>query len=549
MLHHHHRPTVRPTWRRRGLAALALSGAALGAVLAAPPTAGAVPAGTVAETIPLGASLGRFGFAPTAFAQGRVWIGTARGVVRVDARTGRRQGRPIRTSRGNPFRLIPDGRRLWVLDDHAVTRIDARRAVVTGRIPIPPGTSPQALAIRGRVAWILTVAVPGPQPRPALRAYRVDTLRPCPACASLRTSALPVNPGSIDLRGRDAFVSGFSQEADSRTGLFRIRGTRITGFLASALFPEVTADGAWTVVGTGVTHVDLRRMAYDGRTAHLPGRSIDDPVAGLGRIWVTASVFVDRGDRPPLRRDAVLAAIDPATGGLAGDPVPLPATPSAFAMTTGGGSVWITTSKGLVRVRPSAAPPPPVVPAAPGEPAPILDGPLPAGRVAAEPPFGIGLTLSLADGGWMALPTGAPGAPATEALDIVRADTSTQVVNIILPVAAYGKAGRVPAASVEDAVAAIRANPRVRVSGVRAATVAGRPATRLVVRVVPRGVPIPFLGLSAPGDVFQLVRSARPDEVLLTTTAAGRLVAVVTGNGPGDRPARARAVVDSLAFG
>ena len=536
--------------RAAGLVAIFLAG--LPALAAAQGPAVAAPAaGRIVATIPLPRVVSQ-----AVVAGGNVWVLTSFGsggktgppsthLVRVSAGSNRVVGTPIDFPGDNdPYTLKIAGNRLWAFGAEAVYRIDPRSGGITGTISLPGPGGVSGLDVAGDTLLLLRG---GSTPR--LLRYDARTLRACTSgCSQPPVGRLPADGAFMQVQGPAVFVSTFGFSGPST--LIRL-ATRAAPARSVVLTGDALVAGpvAWVAAGEGIARLDLATFAYDPVVVRTPGRTITHLTRGLGAIWAAGSAFIERRNAPPILRRAALFRVDPATGALAGAPVALPESP--FAIATGLGAVWVTTSDALLRVRPTRPRPAPAPLPAPSSPAPLLTGPLAAGTYLSQSPFELPLALTLADGGWISTPSfGSSGSLAREVLQLQRADSVNGQLYITLPTGIYGASGKVVAASPAEAIAAWQTNPKLTITTVGTTTVGGRPATVIDLEVKGKKTFEKIIAVTgdfiSQGDDGSGARAAL--RIVLTQSSTGRLVVALISLGAKDALGPAQAVVEGLAF-
>ena len=531
------------------IAVAALAAAGLGCLPALASAVGSARAGTPAGTITRTIALP--GAGQVEIVGGQVWVLTSTRLIRLNPRTGRVVGRPLRFPGEHGVQLAAAGGRLWAFGSSTLYRIDPHRGAFTGTIVVGRNrrVNINGVDVVGDTVWVLR----GDARSARLLRYDARTLRRVG-----RALPAPRDSFLVEATPSQAFLTAvpFNSEPPVRT-LTRLNlrtGARRTVVLTGGSAPAFASGGAWTASGgEGIARVDLGTLAYDPHVVRTTGRRPTNLAVGLGSLWATASRFVERRGSglfppPPLLRDHALYRVDPATGLLAGDPVPLPASP--VGITTGLGSVWVTTGTGrLLRIQPTRPRPPLTPEPAPSTPLALLRGPLAAGTYLSQSPFGLPVTLTLADGGWLSTPASSSGSLDAEMLQLQRADSAAQAIVVFLPTGVFGTQGKVLTSSPADALAAWQANPELRVTNVGSTTIAGQPAT--VADLAPQSGVRRVRVIALTGGDFSTGDDGTggpPIAVVLTQSPSGRLVIAMIFLGPSDARPPAQAVVQSLAF-
>jgi hypothetical protein len=182
-----------------------------------------------------------------------------------------------------------------------------------------------------------------------LRVLRASKRRRLLTAATAGIVALAIVVGGIVTVGALDFPSG-RRIAGPRPPAGRLARGEIVRIPVADLPQPIAADnsGAWVVTGTGETTNVLWHI--DARTNHAiklaRTRGAMWPAVGEGFAWVTCS-----GSANPCAGNSVLK-LDARTGTILAT-IPLPG-PTNW-ITTGLGSVWVSTQAGLVKIDPDTA--------------------------------------------------------------------------------------------------------------------------------------------------------------------------------------------------
>jgi outer membrane protein assembly factor BamB len=267
---------------------------------------------------------------------GGVWVTTLRSLVRLDPRTNR-IGRRLRL---NPIlgALTISGSQLWLARNPIDTGKSARapsrlRSVnaVTGRLSGPPI---RFQLIANLEAAASAIWVTNGDHAQFGRLFKIDPRRR----KAVATLKIPGAPSDV------VEERGLLWVACSDTGyLYRVqpRTATLAGkpIRAGKALLTVAAGRGRVWVGDSyagaVNSVDANTGKVVTRTKL---RYVSDVAAGEGAVWATV-------DKP-----SELVRLDPSDGHEVGRPLPIQGTASGLAI--GFGSIWVITSKAVIRVQP-----------------------------------------------------------------------------------------------------------------------------------------------------------------------------------------------------
>ena len=240
------------------IAVAAFAAAGLGCLPALASAAGSAdagtPAGTVTRTIPLP------GAVQAAVAGGQVWVLRAtptprrvpgptmsiQRLVRLNPRTGRVVGRPLRFPGEHAVQLAAAGGRLWAFGSSTLYRIDPRRGAFTGTIVVGRNrhVNINGVDVVGDTVWVLR----GDARSARLLRYDARTLRRVG-----RALPAPRDSFLVEATPSQAFLTAvpLNSEPPVRT-LTRLNvrtGARRTVVLTGGSAPALASGGAWTASG------------------------------------------------------------------------------------------------------------------------------------------------------------------------------------------------------------------------------------------------------------------------------------------------------------
>jgi YVTN family beta-propeller protein len=288
--------------------------------------------GRIAVPQPGGPFVGRL-----AFGAGALWIRKSGDdkVLRIDPTTGRIVARiPVGFAYDTGIAVRGDD--VWVTngEDGTVSRIDAATNSVAATIRV--GSYPLGIAATDDAVWVAN--------HHSGTVSRIDPRR------NRVVNTVPISPAS-HLRGPLHLVSADSQlwVADATDGAVvrvdPVRNRRTAAVLGSGPACGGMAaggDSVWIASGCDqnkVTRIDARTAGVAAVIELPEGAIASDIAAGFGSIWATTT-------------NGLLLRIDPKTNHI----VAKRKLVDTVALTTGGGSVWVIdrTNRSVVRLQPAA---------------------------------------------------------------------------------------------------------------------------------------------------------------------------------------------------
>ncbi len=252
----------------------------------------------------------RVGAGPVALtaAPSGVWVALASGfVVRIDPGTGRRAGQPVAVS--DPAGIAADGDRIWVTSraEDQLVRIDARSARISGR-PIAVGSAPTDVAVGEGAVW---TANSGDG-----TVTRVDPATGQPGIPIRVAKHHELNPGD--------------------------GGGPVSQPGGEVLALAVGEGGVWVAktdsrltASVDVVRIDPQTSKVTGDPIRVTGAIPMHLAAGGGGVWITDVGSIRPG--APAREPSLLR-IDPGTLQLSGRPIRVGGQPAGVAV---GRGLWV----------------------------------------------------------------------------------------------------------------------------------------------------------------------------------------------------------------
>jgi hypothetical protein len=498
-----------------------------------PPPSRDAPAGRLVARIDVGAPPVSVGFG-----EGALWAATEdRTVVRIDPRTNRVSGVPVRFSAGrgpSNITVRAGGGAVFAIDGHAgmIVRIDPDTMTVTRRSRLGPVI--QAAAVDGDSLWITRTSPESVTPRRD-ELVRLDARTLRPAAAPVAVGA---DPFDVELDARAAYVTGAGDGTITRVD--RDSGeTRTVVIAAQPINSALAAGRIWAP-----SPLDGATFPVDAELTE-PGEPVraSFPVSAVvlaGHVWIVATTSPDP-DAP-----AHVLRLDPETGRLLGRPVPL--GENVGWPTTGGGSLWIPAagSEAVLRVRPATEP-------ASREPRPApagaaLSGPLGEGRWRSAVK-GVRFSFSLPSDGWLALaPT-----PPFDVFELRRFDEGEGRLGVSIPDQVVTPGGGVARATTPASILdGLERLPHLEAGPVRAVSIGGLRGSSVELRVRPHRDYAPFCSapcvpLYAAGPVTTTIEAGEVTR-LIVMQVGGKTVVIESNVEDEAKFALTEPIVRSLHF-
>jgi len=299
-----------------------------------------------------GAGNGNSDLVGSAAGAGDLWVtnrvdGT---VDRLDAATGKVIGTPIRVGNG-PVGVAVGPSAVWVANSGSasVSWIDPTTGVVARTIKL--GADPYRVAVDGNAVWVVG-AYDGWKLSPTAGAVLATAkfshqLEANTCCDPTRGIAVgpagvwiteqngtvqQLNPASGEPRGPAITVGhvGQRQVSGKPTNIFQMDVAEVDG----SVWVGSWTDNAVTEINPATEQI-VEYLSLSVVASHKNAGMLFGLAAGDGGVWT-----INSSDR--------VIHIDPATGGFAGNPIPLVAAQGPTDVTVGEGYVWVVDGSGGV---------------------------------------------------------------------------------------------------------------------------------------------------------------------------------------------------------